>query len=68
MPKIRGFTKLDKTIANQNKKVYNSSMEGKGVTGKKYNDKYICGCFFDNMVKCKNIYFVYFQNVKFAFT
>lgn len=51
MPKISAFTKLDKTIANQDKKVYNSSMEGKGGTGKKYNDKYIGGCFFDNMLK-----------------
>lgn len=50
MPKSSRFTKLDKTIANQNKKVYNTSMKNKGGIGKKYNDRYKCGCFFDNVL------------------
>lgn len=68
MPKMSGFTKLDKTIANQNKKVYNSSMKNKGGIGKKYNDEYIIGRFFDNVLKHIKIHFEYLQNVKFAYT
>ena len=41
MPKNSGFTKLYNTIANQKKKVYNTSMKNKGGVGKKHNDMYI---------------------------